>query len=350
MKRINLARAAGALAVLALAVPASAAAVPSVYTVEAKLDAPGVTFLTDATGAALLPQTRYVVSDSGYSAGFAETNGVAGGGVLDYSVLPSAYRAPATAEQKRTYPAAQTDVQAHATCSGVAALTSGANILAWQAGVDPAYNYVPWQKATAGLGDDPAKWIPVVKAATGVDLATVTDFAAACTGLGGTYRAADTQSAIASSLIAAALAPVQKQLADLTKAKAALDKTAAADKAGRKAAEEAYQAQWNRPLFLSLAAKRFASGAGAALVTGSIGDPVTVTLEIGKKQRRALGVPSRELFSVVKEINSQGAVLTSIKLERAVARKLRKHGKPVPATVRAESSGLNDSAKAVLVP
>ncbi len=355
MKR-NLARAAGALAVLALALPASASAAPAVYGVEAKADAAGVTFLTDATGAGLLPQTRYVVSSDGYSLGFAETNGVTGGGVLDYSVLPSAYRAPATAEQKRTYPAAQTDVQPHATCSGVAELESGANILAWQ-GSDPSYDYVPWQKAAAGLGDDPAKWIPVVKSATGVDLATAANLETACTGLGGTYHAADTQSAIAGALIANAVAPLdkqiaalQKQLADLTKAKAALDKTAAADKEGRKAAEEGFQAQYNRELKLTVAAKRLTRGSGVVLATGSVGDPLTVTLEVGKKQRRTLGLPSRELFSVVEEIDDRGVALVTVKVEPAVAKKLAKHGKPVPATVRAESGAYAKSAKVKLAP
>jgi len=349
MKRIDLARAAGAIAVLALAVPASAAAVPTVTTTEAKLDSPGVTFLTDPTGGTLPSQTRYTVSNDGYAFDYAETNSVTGGGVLNYAVLPTAFRAPATAEEKRTYPAAQTDVQAHATCSGVTALTTGANILAWQSS-DPAYNYIPWQKSSAGLGDDPAKWIPVVKTATGVDLSTAANLTTACTGLGGTYHAADTQSAIATALIANALAPVQKQLADLTKAKAALDKTAAADKEGRKAAEEAYQAQYNRSLRLKVATKRFAGGTGVLLVTGSVGDPVAVTLEVGKKQRRTLGASSRELFAVVEEIDDRGVALVTIKIEKAVAKTLAKHGKPIPATIRAQSGAYTKSAKVKLVP
>ena len=360
MKRINLARAAGALAVLALAAPASAAAVPTVYTADAKLDVTGVTFLTDATGAGLLPQTRYAVSSDGYAAGYAETNGVGDGGVLNYAVLPTAYRAPATAEEKRSYPAAQTDLQAHATCDveelASDTVTGGTNILAWQAG-EPSYNYVPWQKDSAGLGDDPAKWIPVVKAATGVDLATAANLTTACTDIGGTYHAADTKSAIADKLVANAVAPLdkqiaalQKQLADLTKAKAALDKTAAADKAGRKAAEEGYQAQYTRELKLTLAGKRFVRGNGVALATGGVGDPVTVTLEVGKKQRRALGLPSRELFSEVKEIDDRGVALVTVKVESDVAKKLAKHGKAVPATVRAESGAYAKSTKVKLVP
>ena len=73
MKLKTCIRAAGALAALALAIPASASAVPSVTSVDAKLDDAGATFLTDATGASLTTQTRYVVSADGYVGGFAET-------------------------------------------------------------------------------------------------------------------------------------------------------------------------------------------------------------------------------------------------------------------------------------
>ena len=51
-----------------------------------------------------------------------------------------------------------------------------------------------WQKTSAGLEDDPTKWIPVVLAKTGVDLSsysTVDEFTAACAGIGGVYTAAD---------------------------------------------------------------------------------------------------------------------------------------------------------------
>jgi hypothetical protein len=350
MKRINHPRVAGVLAVLALAPPASAVAEPGVYTVDAKLDTGSVTFLNDATGAGLLPQTQYVVSNNGYSVGFAETNGVTGGGVLNYKVLPSAYRVPATAEEKRTYPAAQTDVQAHATCSGVPALTSGTNILAWQTGNDPSYGYIPWQKASAGLGDDPSKWIPVVKTATGVDLSTASNLTTACTGLGGTYHAADTASAIASSLIANAVAPLQKQITTLTKAKEKAEKASATDKAARKLAEEGYQGQYDRPLILTLAAKRFAPKAGVALVTGSVTDPVVVTIEVTKKQRRVLGLPSREIVAVNDEIGDQGAVLIALEPDKATSKALAKRKRPIPVTVHAVSGGREDSIKATLKP
>jgi hypothetical protein len=362
LKLFNSGCAAGALVVLALAIPASASAVPGVYTVVAKTGNTGVTFLTDPTGAALTnTQTRYTVTVDGYTVGFSEDNGVSGDGVLDYEQLPSDYRAPMSAEDKRTYGPAQTDVQAHATCSGVAALTSGPTILAWQqeGGDDPYYDYVPWQKASAGLGDDPGTWVPVVKAATGVDLsalATVQDFTTACTGLGGTYHPADTSTAVASSLIAAAVAPFKKQVTDLqdkvtslTKAKAASDKSLATEKDARKVAETAYQEQYNRPLNLTLATKRVVPANGVAvLVTGSINDPVTLTLELTKKRASALGLRSRVLAETTTFINSQGAAIATLKPTRAAAKAIAKRKAPVSAKVVANSSALSATADAKL--
>lgn len=362
LKLLNPGRAAGALAVLALAFPAGAVAVPDVYTGVAKTGNAGVTFLTDPTGAALTnTETRYTVAVDGYALGFSEDNGVAGDGVLDYKALPSDYRAPMTAEEKRTYGPAQTDLQAHATCSGVAALTSGTTILDWQqeTGDDPYYDYVPWQKASAGLGDDPGTWVPVVKAATGVDLSTlstVQDFTTACTALGGTYQPADSSTAIAGALITAAVAPFKEQVASLkdkvtslTKDKAAAEKSLATEKDTRKAAETAFQAQYNRPLNLTLASKRFTPANGVAvLVTGSINDPVTLTLELTKKRASALGLRSRVLFETTTYINSEGAAITTLKPTKAAAKAIAKHKGSVPVKVLADSSALSASADAKL--
>jgi hypothetical protein len=378
LKRTTCIRAAGALAALALAIPASASAVPSVTTVDAKLDTPTVTFSTDATGAGLTAQTRYVVSADGWTAGYAETNGVTGGGVLDYSVLPTDYRAPMTAAEKLAYAGAQTDVQPHATCSGVAALTDPANVLAWQ-GRDPSYAYVPWQRTTAGLGDDPTKWIPVVRTATRVDLSTVTDLRRACTDLGGTYHAADTVSSVADALIASALAPVQRQVttlqaqvASLTRARAASDRAAATARDAQKLAEAAYQALFTKPITLTLASKRFALGSGVVMVSGSPTDPVDVTLEIARKKARKLGLSSPVIAEALGELNADGAVLLTLKPEQDVldalaadsarSAKAKAKGKSrgkaarraaarrvaIPARVLAVSGGTEDSARAVL--
>lgn len=352
MKRTTCIRAAGALAALALALPASAAAVPSVTRVDARLDTGGATFLTDATGASLTTQARYVVSADGYAAGYAETNGVTGGGVIDYSVLPADYRAPMSAEEKRTYAAAQTDVQPHATCSGVAALSDGATILAWQ-GRDPSFNYVPWQKTSAGLGDDPARWIPVVRTATGVDLSTATDLRRSCTDLGGTYNAADTSSSIADALIVTATAPLLRQIATLTRARDASDRAAATARAAQRAAEAAYQALFTKPIELQLAAKRFAPANGlVVLITGSPTDPVNVTLEIARKKARKLGLSDTVLAEASGTIGDNGAALLTLKPDAGVVRKLAaRRGKrsALPVRVEAISGGNADSARAIIV-
>jgi hypothetical protein len=356
LRRIHPIRAAGALAALALALPAGAAAVPSVTSVVAKTGDPGVTFLTDPTGASLTTtQTQYVVSSGGYAVGFSEDNGVSGGGVLDYSALPADYRAPMTAEDKRTYGPAQTDLQAHATCSGVAALASGPTILAWQgaAPAEPFYDYIPWQKAAAGLGDDPRTWIPVVRTATGVDLSTlstVADFTTACTRLGGTYHAADTQSAIASALIANALVPLQAQVASLTRAKAASDRAAATARDAQKLAETTYQALFTKPISLTLAAKRFAPASSVVMATGSPTDPVVVTLAVTRRQARKLGLRSRVLAEANGVLNADGAVLLKLTPEKAVVKRLAKRrGRgAIPVTVLAVSGGTQDSATARL--
>jgi hypothetical protein len=354
-------RATVALVAFALVVPASAAAVPSVTSVVAKTGDPGVTFLTDPTGATLTStQTRYVVSIDGFAVGFAEDNGVTGGGVLDYSALPSEYRAPMTAEDKRTYGPAQTDLQAHATCSGVAALSSGATILAWQssAGDDPYYDYVPWQKASAGLGDDPRAWIPVVRSATGVDLSTLStpaDFRATCERLGGTYHAADSASPIAATLISNALAPLQAQVASLqrdnaslARAKAASDRAAATARDAQRLAEAAYQALFTKPIALTLAAKRLPLGSGVAMVTGSPTDPVSVTLQVTRKQARKLGLSSNVIAEADGTLDGDGAVLLSLRPERAIAKRLAKRRGAIPATVLAVSGGNRASARARL--
>jgi hypothetical protein len=194
-----------------------------------------VTFGSDPAGASMATQKQYVVASDGFVLGFRETNGVAGGGLLNLKFLPSAYRAAMTPEQKIGYTVAQSGLQLHATCTGVAALANATNIYFTETRPtdgDPFYAYIPWQKVSAGFGDDPTKWIPAVKTITdglpgappgGVDLAalsSVGDFSSACTALGGTYRPADTSSALATGLIAAAVdaasAPLNDQIGTLT--------------------------------------------------------------------------------------------------------------------------------------
>src|SRR5690606_10197719 len=82
--------------------------------------------------------------------------------------------------------------------------------------------YLPWQSGSAGIDDDPAEWLPVVHAATGVDLAGMDDAEAeaACEGIGGSYHSADTPFDVAAGAIAHAVenavAPLEAEAAGLT--------------------------------------------------------------------------------------------------------------------------------------
>lgn len=197
-----------ALTVIALAIPALVSAHPQVYELTPKKAPTGCTFTSDPTGACLEENAkRYAVANDGFAMTFTENGEGGSGGVIDYQMMPSAFRAPMTSEEKRTFALAQTPVQAHATCQGVAALEAGATILGWQ-GADPFFNYVPWQKTSANLGDEPSSWVPVVQSAVGVDLdalSTEAEFKTACEGLGGTYRKADSPSNPMSNAIAEAV-------------------------------------------------------------------------------------------------------------------------------------------------
>lgn len=325
--------------------------------------------MTNPTGDALTTtQTRYVLSLDGYALGFVEDNGVTGGGVLDYSSLPGYYRASMTAAEKLARVGVQTDLQAHATCSGVPALSDPATILAWQANAanDPSYGYVPWQKGSAGLGDDPAKWIPVVRRATGVDLATAADLRAACEGLGGRYHTADTSSAIATAQIAAATAPLDAQIATLKRSEATLrtgkdasDRALATARAAlaaardaQRAADVAYQAFFTRPIKLTLATRRFTLSSGVALITGSPTDPVALTVEITRRQRRSLRLSSTVLVEANGEIGDDGALLLRLVPDRATARQLRRalanRRGGIAVRVLAESGANSGAARATL--
>lgn len=259
-------------------------------------------------------------------------------------------------------------MQAHATCSDVPALGDRSNILAWQtnAANDPTYAYVPFQKASAGLGDDPAKWIDVVRRATSVDLAATTDLRAACERLGGRYHTADTSSSIASAQIAAAVAPLDAQIATLKRSEATLrtgkdasDRALAAARTAlatardaQRAADAAYQAFFTRPIDLTLAARRFAPVNGVALITGAPTDPVEITVEVTRRQRRSLGLSSTVLVETTGEIGPEGALLVRLLPDRAIARQLKRalarRRAGIAVSVLAVSGGNNDAVRATL--
>ncbi|WP_445152166.1 hypothetical protein [Baekduia sp. Peel2402] len=358
-----------------------------------------VTYADDPTGATLGEQLQAVVANDGYTYGFRETNGIGpvadgtaytgGGGALSYTgagminlskQLPGTYRGTMTLLQKLEYPAAQTGIQVHATCQGVAALENPDTIAAvWdRPDHDPFYNYIPWQKDSAGLGDEPETWLGAVKTATGVDLSTlntVQDFTTACTTLGGTYFPADTKSATATAAIAdavdAATAPLNTkidafttqvgdmttQISSLTGTKDTLAATNAkltADLAVANAALAAAKAQTPasvtpaaRKLHLTLGSRRLSlSAPTSALVTGVAGQPATVKLTVSASVAKALKLKSSTLGKATKKIDDQGAALAIVKISSATAKALKKATGTVPVTATATAGSETATAKA----
>jgi hypothetical protein len=325
-------RLAAGVVLAALALPAAASAHPGVYTVTQKVAGAGCTFPT--TGC-LTDRTQYAVANDGWALGFTEDNAlISGGGLINYKAMPSSWRAPMTSDEKRTFAAAQTNLQAHATCSGTA-LDNGPNILAWQ-GNDPFFNYVPWQSKSGGLGEDPAKWIAVVKSVTGVDLTGMTDAQAqtACTNAGGTYHKADTPAGIADALLASVTGPLQSQVSQLQNQVGGLQ-------AGKAAADAALSTALARPLALTLSAKRFDSP--VAMVTGVPGTVVKVRVLLSAADARRLKI-SRVAASKTRTLGAQGAELFTLTPAQKVA--ASRHALKV--TIEAAGGGKTLTSKGTL--
>ena len=236
------------IALVALAaIPVSASAHGSVFQSSARTIPTGWSYAGPG-GSGLTTVTRYVLANHNYLKVLNETNAVTSGGMLDYKRFPGGYRNALRADVVDGGDAvflseAATGAQAHATCTGVASLSSTASILAWQ-GADPFYGYVPFQPNSAGLEDDPATWIDDVLAATGVDLGAITDtstapgspLASACSGIGGTLVPADATQTLGDAFasghigdaVTAATEPLNTQITDLTTDKTTLQGTVAA--------------------------------------------------------------------------------------------------------------------------
>jgi hypothetical protein len=352
----SLRRAAAVSVAGALALPALASAHPGVYTVTQAVRPDGATCVfTDR--ACLTTATQYAVANDGWALGFTESNGLTGvqadttAGMINYKAMPGNWRTPMTAEQKRTYAlgGAQTDLQAHATCTNSALLDTSANILAWQ-GADPFFNYIPWQSTSAGIGDEPSKWIPVVKAATGVDLSALTGeaaFQAACESapVSGTYHKADVSASIATATVAAATAPLQTQVTTLQSQIAALQAAKAASDATAAAAETARQALVNRPLTLTLSGKRF--GQAVAMVTGTAGTAVTVDLSLTAANAKQLKL-ARKIATKKVTLGASGAALLTLTPSAKATKAINKRNRSLKVTVAVTGGGKTQTAAGTL--
>jgi Tfp pilus assembly protein PilN len=332
-------RIAGALTVVAaVAVPASAAAHPSVYT-----DATARVLSDPNNPNSLVNQTRHVVTNHGFTYVLRETNGLgAPKGVITFSRLPGAYRATIPFSDWQTE--GGTGAQPHATCQ-VAALETEAAIKAWQ-DEDPFYNYVPFQKGSAGLEDDPARWIPVVKDITGVDLATLADPATACTNLGGTYTRADqiqtTTAQLNSGFLEHETAPLTAEIAGLKTAVSDADKAKAALQALLDAAkaEIAKLTTAAAPMKAVLptahiSGKRLAKRGTTVTVTGPAGKAVAVELTIGESRARKLGLTSSTLARAKATLAADGTAKVALKPGKTAGKRVARLERSLSITVTA---------------
>jgi hypothetical protein len=347
----TLALAGGAAALAAGALPAVAGAHGSVFQTTAKLvlDRARPTDLTD--------QTQYAITNHGFTFVLREDNGATTRGMINYKALPSAYRATLTRAQ--ILAEGDTGAQPHATCR-LAALETEAAIYAWQ-DRDAFYGYVPFQSGPAGLEDDPASWIAVVRAETGVDLTGMSADAArsACQGAGGTFVPADGTQTTAAALATGVTEPLEAEITTLTRAKATVDAALAAlgiEQAGVDRALTAAQAEAARltrelkPLRVTLTPRRLAASrlAGSGAKVGLHGPPsrrVTLVLRIPAARAQALGLRSTVLARKVVRTNADGDATATVKPGRRAAAALADATRGIAFSVAATTGDRADAAR-----
>lgn len=317
----------GALAAAAtLVVPAAAAAHPSVY--ESK----------GYTGADRKEQTRYVVSNHGFTTVLRETNGLTDArGVVGYNLIPGDWRAGK--DFATIMATGGTGAQAHATCLTPKLETEEA-IRSWQEG-DPFYNYVPFQATSAGLEDDPATWLPTLQA-NGYDI-TKLGRAECEKDAGATYVPADeTQTSIA-SMASGSTKPLEDKLAAVT----AENTTLAGELTTVKSQLAAAQAAAT-PLKVSVAsakARTVARRGAKVTVTAQPAKRVKVTVSVSEGLARTLKLRSTVLGTKTVTTAADGTATATVKLRKAAAKAVRALKKSVSVTIQATSDDRFATAK-----
>jgi len=387
--------AAALVAAASMAFPAGALAHPSVWQTTAKVAGTSVGGVVPTTD-----RVSYAVTNHGWTMAFNETNGATSNGMMNFRFLPSAYRNQVGFTLARFLSEGDTGVQPHATCRGssgtVAGLWTPQAIASWQsqtpatpAGAEPFYNYIPWQRTAVGLddADEIAVWVAKVKDLTGVDLDTTTDFAAACSSIGGTYTAADsvatTTASLNSGYAASITAPLNTQIAslgtqltglqaDLASANSAKDgavadlATANAAKAAAladlatansakataiserdvavaaKNAALAQIANLSRTLTASTAAATMrgltAATSGAPVtVSGPGGRSVTVRLAISEAQKTALKLSSTQIGTATATIAAGGSSVIAVQIASSARTKIKAIKANVAVTITVTS-------------
>jgi hypothetical protein len=317
-------------------------------------------------------QTRYVFTNHGNTYLLRESNGKTSGGAISYAHRPAGLAAASDFNVFALPPTGPaTGAQAHATCD-VAALNTPAVIRSWQ-GVDPFYAYVPFQRTAAGVDDNAAMWLPVVLAATGVNLAAITDTdaarEAACEALpganAGSYVPADlTQNTLASwssGQVHLATAPLEAELARKDAQIAALGAGPAlgASAAGGGQQVAALQAQIAALKLdlrhLQLALPRTIPSPGglarkgiALTLAGPAKRMVRVRALIGAAQARKLGLRSRVLTVRSVALGADGNAAFTLKPAIAAARRLSRTRGSLDLTVDAATEDRHNVVSATL--
>jgi hypothetical protein len=367
-----------------LAVPVSAGAHPSVYEdIGRVVEEPG-------PPPVLGDQTRYVVTNHGFTAVLRESNDAIDNGVMDYKKLPGAYRDTIPISQQLTE--GDTGAQVHATCRDddaveepVDALWTEQAIISWEdapdtaEAEDPFYNYVPFQKTAAGYDDHPDDWIPDVQTLTGVDLSQVsndpaqatTDLTALCSGIGGTFVGPDAiqtpATSLASGTVEVATEPLLERIDQLESFTAQLQaQKAAAEQAAAGAQAQAGRAgtleQQNQALLAEVtqlrleatplriqpgrtrSAARLAANGVSVRVTGPAGRRVTVRMLLGRGAAKALGLKSRLLGRRTTTIQADATALVRITVGRRAKAALRRANRSMTVSFRAVAGDRSASA------
>ena len=337
---------------------AAAIAVTAALVVPALASGHGSVYQSTAnTGAGLTPETRYFITNHGYSYVLRETNNLrdsspgadAKKGMVAYNLAPSAWRTGKSFSDVMNV--AGTGAQPHATCLGAATLESEAAIRSWQ-GTDAFYNYVPFQTASAGLEDDPAKWLATLAGAgvTTADLATEQSRTTKCTALGGAYTPADTIATSAAALAEGMTKPLDEQVKTTTAANSTLTTQVATLTTELNAvkANVASLMLAATPITLTLASAKATTVAASGAKVAVSGQPlklVTVTVSISDAQARKLRLSSSVLGRKTATTAADGTASVTVKVSKAAAKALKGLKKTVSVSVDATSGDRFATAK-----
>ncbi len=341
--------AAALAATTVLALPAFALAHGSVYQSKAY------------TGAGLTEETRYFITNHGFSYVIKESNGItdasgadAKKGMVAYNFAPGAWRNPAGGTKKtfaEVMTQAGTAAQPHATCLGAATLETETAIKSWQ-DADAFYNYVPFQTESAGLEDVPAKWLATLAGAgvTTADLATVESRTAKCTALGGTYTPADTITTQASALAEGLTKPIEERLLTANTSNTTLTSqvTALTNEVNTLKTQVAGMQAAATPIKLTVVsakAKTVASKGASVTVNAQAQKAVKVTVSLTEARTRKLKLRSSVLGSKTVTTDAAGNATATVKVSKAAAKALKALKKSLSVTVEATSGDRFATAK-----